>query len=77
MDQIREKREAPPAAAPVPLLGPYLLVNTYLLARRYRGDRAGGRHRGILIGVARAGQHRQAIARLRQPARRRRPCRVQ
>lgn len=43
MDQIREKREAPPAAAPVPLLGPYLLVNTYLLARRYRGDRGGGR----------------------------------
>lgn len=32
-----------PDGRDAPLLGPYLLVNTYLLARRYRGDRKGGR----------------------------------
>lgn len=32
-----------PDGTDAPLLGPYLLVNTYLLARRYRGDRRGGR----------------------------------
>lgn len=32
-----------PDGTAAPLIGPYLLVNTYLLARRYRGDSGGGR----------------------------------
>ncbi len=35
-----------PDGADAPLIGPYLLVNTYLLARRYRGDRKDDRKAG-------------------------------